>query len=296
MHTHLAMLRRENLIDTWYDRDILAGDEIDAEIAEQLESCELFIALLSPDFLNSDYCYEKEMQKAIDRHEAGELRIVPIIVEPCDWKTSPLKRFLALPKDGKPVSEWNNENTAYLNIVTELRRLIRSRPEEDTAKPQESVGGAEATTRNRYRVQRDFDEIDRDDFRQAAFREMAEYFRKSIAEIDQVEGLRGRFHEIGVHGYSCTVINKMLDSRGEAHITVRIPRNRIGIGDISYSFTENAAENTANGWFSVQANDYDLYLSWSSFGSMGDEKQMTAQNAAEALWEEFLGNAGISHD
>src|SRR4029077_7550258 len=128
LHVHLAMLRRDGGISQWYDRDIRAGGTIDREVATQLESCELFLALVSPDFLNSGYCYEKEMKRAIQRHDAGGLVIVPVILEPCDWRASPLSQFKAVPKDGKPISEWTNPNTAFLDVVTELRRLVTVEP------------------------------------------------------------------------------------------------------------------------------------------------------------------------
>ena len=92
LHTHLEMLRRDGQINDWYDREILAGIDIDEEISEQLESCRLFLPLVSPDFLASRYCYEREMMRALERHDAGEVRVVPIIIEPCDWTNSPLKK------------------------------------------------------------------------------------------------------------------------------------------------------------------------------------------------------------
>jgi len=252
LHTHLAMLRREKKIDEWYDREILAGSDINEDITAQLETCNIFLALLSPDFLHSDYCYEREMQRAIERHEAGELRIIPIIIEPCDWKASPLQRFKALPKDGKPISEWTNENAAYLDIVAELRRIIQN--ELSAQKPMEYqfTSSTEESTSSKYRVRRDFDEIDRGDFSRAAFKEISDYFERSIAEIDQIDGLRGRFNETGPQSFTCTVVNKMLDNKVQAHITVRLSSGSGSFGDITYSFTENAPENIANGWFSVK--------------------------------------------
>ena len=97
LHTHLSMLRRTGGIEEWYDREILAGGELDSEIVVQLEAADIFLLLVSPDFLASDYCYEKEMTRALERHDAGEAHVVPIIIEPCDWKCSPLHRLKALP-------------------------------------------------------------------------------------------------------------------------------------------------------------------------------------------------------
>ena len=118
------MLRRDGRIEEWFDREILAGGEIDAEIAERLESSGLFLLLVSPDFLASDYCMEREMERALERHRSGDARVVPIIVEPCDWTSTPLRDLKALPQNGKPISEWTNENNAFLDIVQELRRVL----------------------------------------------------------------------------------------------------------------------------------------------------------------------------
>ena len=71
LKAHLSPLRREGRIETWYDREIRAGGEIDDEISRQLETCNVFILLISPDFLNSDYCMDKEMALAMERHEEG---------------------------------------------------------------------------------------------------------------------------------------------------------------------------------------------------------------------------------
>ena len=126
LHTHLAVLRRTGSIDEWFDREILAGGDIDAEISERLEASGLFLLLVSPDFLASDYCVEREMERALERHRSGDARVVPIVVEPCDWTSTPLRGLKALPEDGKPVSEWTNENKAFLDVVQELRRVLDS--------------------------------------------------------------------------------------------------------------------------------------------------------------------------
>jgi hypothetical protein len=81
LHTHLATLRREGKITAWYDREILAGDDIDSIIGSNLAESEIFLALVSPDFLDSNYCYEQEMAKALQRHAEGTLRLVPVMRE-----------------------------------------------------------------------------------------------------------------------------------------------------------------------------------------------------------------------
>ena len=196
------------------------------------------------------------------RHCSGDARVIPIIVEPCDWASTPLRELRALPRDGKPVSDWTNEKNAYLDVVQELRRVLEvkkvprgTEQEEATVRPGPSQSGVE-----RYRVKRDFDEIDRSDFREDVFAIIRDYFERAVAEIDAIEDLRGRFVSLSVTSFTCTVVNRAR-KHGTAHITVHSCRENVGFSDISYSFTENAPANALNGMFTIKADEYDLYLS-----------------------------------
>jgi hypothetical protein len=158
LHTHLATLRRDGKITAWYDREILAGDDIDTEISSNLKASEIFLALVSPDFLASNYCYEQEMTKALERHAESTLRVIPIILEPCDWRLTPLGKLKALPKDGKAISIWTNENIAYLDVVTELRRISseQEQPKRSDQKENEAVPRSEKRETKRYRIKSEF--------------------------------------------------------------------------------------------------------------------------------------------
>jgi len=296
LHTHLAMLRRDNTISQWYDRDIMAGGDVDREVAEQLNDCRLFLALVSPDFLSSRYCYETEMTNAIRRHDVGEIALVPVILEPCDWLSSPLSKFKALPRDGKPISAWTNTNTAFLDVVTELRRLALTMRTIDSNEAQKPRSESLGRVASKYRVKRAFDQIDRDDFRQQAYESIRDYFAKSIKELDGVEGLRGRYQSMGSLSFTCTVVNRLMkDNRsGEASITVHAG-GRTGLGDIYYSNGAHAADNTANGSFRIDADDYHLYLRADAFSTQDTESKLSPPEAAESLWGDFLERAGITY-
>jgi hypothetical protein len=298
LHIHLANLKREGLIETWYDRDILAGGGFDAEIAEQLEEASLFLLLVSPDFLHSNYCYEIEMTKALGRHEAGDARVVPIIIEPCEWKQTPLGKLKAVPRDGKPVSEWTNANNAFLDVTQELRRVVTSeRPASRQAASARALPSHEQpTTARRYRVTREFDEIDRAEFREKSFEQIKDYFRSAIQELEGIEDLRGRFVDYSPTSFGGTVVNRARSSRSTAHITVHRRSGGRGMGDIYWSFSENAETNTAQGGFSVDNDEYELYLTDGSYGFQQRKERMSPAEAAETLWTEFLEQAGVSYD
>ena len=296
LHDHLKVLRQEGHIDTWFDREILAGGEIDAEIEERIESSELFLLLVSPDFLASDYCVEKEMKMALGRHHSDDAKVVPIIIEPCDWAHTALGNLKALPRDGKPISEWPNKNSAYLDVVQELRRVLDKgtvlSPEGNKVplRPRQPNSGARG-----FRIKRDFDEIDRGDFCDQAFLVIRDYFQGSISKIDTVEELRARFDSRSATSFTCTVVNRALQ-RGTAHITVHRGGDNTAIGDIYYSFTKNAPTNAANGILYVQADEYELYLSSLHLRDPSGSDRLSAETVAQLMWEEFLGKAGVSYD
>ena len=134
----LSQLQREGLLESWDDREITGGTEWAGQIDSRLNAADIIVLLVSPDFLASPYCYDREMTRALERHEKREARVVPIILRPCDWKTSPFAKLNALPKEGKPVVDWRTLDHAFLNVAQGLRSIageLRRRSNEDRGKP-----------------------------------------------------------------------------------------------------------------------------------------------------------------
>ena len=122
-----------------------------------------------------------------------------------------------------------------------------------------------------------------------------DYFRRAIAEIDSIDDVRGRFVSLSATSFTCTVVNRAR-RLGTAHITVHGRTRHIGFGDISYSFQEQAAPSTANGVFTIKADEYELFLSSLMPGFGQDRERITPEAAAEGMWKEFLQQAGITYD
>lgn len=127
LKSHLSPLERDGLIQMWHDRDINAGFDWKREISEQLNAAQIILLLVSPNFISSDYCYSTEMKRALERQEQGEVYAIPIILRPTDWQHTPLGRLQALPKDGKPITLWDNRDEAYLDIAKGLRKTVSDR-------------------------------------------------------------------------------------------------------------------------------------------------------------------------
>ena len=125
---HLSVLRRQGLVDPWNDRDIVAGEEWSDAIHANLEAADMILLLVSVGFLASDFCYSKEMTRAMERHANGEARVIPIILKPCDWTTAPFAKLQGLPKNAKPISTWSDKDEAYMDVVTSLRKVLGKPP------------------------------------------------------------------------------------------------------------------------------------------------------------------------
>jgi hypothetical protein len=297
LHKHLVMLTRDGSLKAWTDNEILAGDKFSSQIQENLNNSSLFLALLSPDYLASDYCYEKEFQHALKMAEAGRSRIVPIILEPCDWLASPFSEFMALPKDGAAISGWINQNNVFLNVVTGLRRILANN---DISRPNETdVGDAKIIPARRVRVKQDFDVIQKAEFSDKTHEVIRKYFEGSCAELsDAGDNSRAKFEAMSSIAFTCTVVNRSKRSGGEAHITVQNSKQkRSFFGDINYVYERHADTNTSNGSIYVEADDYNLYLTMNYLHSFGQkEAKHFPEQAAEILWNDFVKQAGIEYE
>lgn len=125
LETHLSLLRRQGIIAEWHDRKIVAGDEWKGAIDSNIRQSQLILLLISPDFVASDYCYDVEMTLALNLHEQGLAKVIPIILRPVDnWQSAPFSKLQALPQDGKPVTKWSSRDDAFMNCTQGIRKAI----------------------------------------------------------------------------------------------------------------------------------------------------------------------------
>jgi inactive STAND/TIR domain len=123
---HLQVLQREGIIKVWHDRKITAGEDRKNKIDSHLQSADIILLLISSDFLNSDYHYDIELKRALERHESKEARVIPVILRAVDWRGSPFGKLSVLPENGKAITSWDNEDEAFTDVVKGLRRFIDS--------------------------------------------------------------------------------------------------------------------------------------------------------------------------
>ncbi|MCT4628821.1 toll/interleukin-1 receptor domain-containing protein [Winogradskyella sp.] len=138
LEMHLTILKRQGIIETWYDRRIAPGNNWKEEINLNMQSAKIILLLISSNFLASDYCYDSETIFAMDQAKEEKTIVIPIILKPCLWKEGPFKELKALPRDGKPITTWENIDEAWLNVTEGILQTIKNIHESKTLLSQDS--------------------------------------------------------------------------------------------------------------------------------------------------------------
>jgi hypothetical protein len=124
LEKHLGSLVRSNTITISHRNRISPGTNREEKISEYLASAHIMLLLLSADFMASNYCFSIELKKALERHEAREIRIVPIILRPVEWGKAPFSALQPLPTNGKAITLWHNRDEAFAVIVRGIQETI----------------------------------------------------------------------------------------------------------------------------------------------------------------------------
>jgi hypothetical protein len=133
--TYLAPLTRQKKIVEWHDRKIEPGTNWESEISDQLESANLILFLITEDFLASEYCFGVEVERALSRLKSGEVKVVPILLKPCLWKESLFSELQIIPRDAKAITSWPSPEEAFVEVATDLSKLVSGSPPSLTKQP-----------------------------------------------------------------------------------------------------------------------------------------------------------------
>ncbi|MFO1155464.1 MAG: toll/interleukin-1 receptor domain-containing protein [Rhodospirillales bacterium] len=122
LERHLVALKNQHLIEVWSDRQIDAGIEWEHSIRESLEAAEIILLLISADFLASDFCQQTELKCAVERHAAGQARVIPVFLKPCHWEGAVFGRLQGVPEDARPVTTFSDPDRAFVMIAEAVRK------------------------------------------------------------------------------------------------------------------------------------------------------------------------------
>ena len=295
LEIHLSTLKRQDMIETWHDRRIVAGKELDSEIDANLENSDIVLLLVSPYFIASDYCYNIEMQHAMKRHHNGEARVIPVILHPCDWQHTPLGKLRATPPDGKPVSKFPNQHDAFLAITMDIRRAVEEiagfPPIEDTlvesaqqdALTKQHVFRDKPRSSN-LRVRREFTDIERSRYLSETFDYLVNFFENSLAELEnRSDGIETESRRVDTNRFTAAIYRSgNLISQGQIWMAV----DSHSSGEICYTSSRSLDDNSWNESLIVDDDGYVFGLrTLGTYGSGVDSKSLlTEEGGAELFW------------
>ena len=294
LETHLALLKRQGAISSWHDRRIIAGSDFDKDISSELESAHIILLLVSAHFLASDYCYESEMMRAIEKHKQGGAVAIPVILHPCDWHSAPFGHLRATPTDGKPVSMYANRHEAFAIVVKDIREALTtisaSIPARNDGqfrtKPNMNISGADRSSN--LRIKRTFDDHERDEFLENSYEYMARYFEGSLEELFMRNPqIKTRFKRLSETSFAAFIYGA---GRRVAECSVYYQESAFGSPGIAYSDSGDGQRNNYNESLNVVDNGYSLQLrplGVPMFGNRHDEA-LSQQGAAEYYWSIFI--------
>lgn len=294
LEKQLTMLKRQGIIETWHDRRIGAGEVIDSSIDERINSDDIILLLVSPDFLASHYCYDVEMKRAMERHSKGDAIVIPVILRPCDWHPAPFGGLNATPPDGKPVTKWPDRDEAFLEVAKAVRgAAARLKPDVDKGKPSAAGKSFAAISTHKSAfprssnlgIARHFSERERDKFKLESFEYIAQFFENSLEEIGlRNPGIEGQFRRVDANRFFAAVYN---NGKAVARCTVFMGGSGFGNG-ICFVNGETSSSNSMSEMLSVEAGEQSLHLKGAGMAmhiqGANATQHLTQEGAAEFYW------------
>jgi hypothetical protein len=294
LENHLAMLKRDGTIETWHDRRIVAGSDLDGTISENLEVAEVILLLISANFLASDYCYDVEMARALEKQKEGSAAVIPVILKPCDWQSSQFGQLLATPTDAKPVTMFGNQDEAFTIIARDIRRAAEHFNTRKPSLVQAAAPSAMARSTaasslvppaersSNLRIKHNFNDQERDDFLENTYEYMARYFEGSLAELQKRNPqITTKFKRLDANSFTASIY--LNGERVTVCSVISGGTGGFGGGNsIHYSSSPDAPRNSWNEQLTVADDGYTLHL---QAGFMqGGDKRLTEEGAAELYW------------
>lgn len=299
---HLKSLEYEGLVETWYDGQLVPGDEWDKKIQAELSEADVIIFCVSADLLATDYVQQVEIPTAISRRDQNEAIVIPIIFGRCSWKHSALGKLQAFPAKGDTVQDYSQKgdpDRVWEEVTISVRDAIKS-PQETRGRDSTDVGkravrpegtrsfGAKAIALSERGRASD---LEQDDFTRATFSTISDYFEASL------ENLKRANRECE------TRLQRALKDAFEASVYVNGQRralcgvfvqNRPGWAGIGYSTNGVGDRNSFNESLSLARGERGARLKWQALmggmhGPTGvNTSEMDPAEASRHLWSLFI--------
>ena len=148
---HLNPLNKDFELSIWHDDPIIPGQPWKTYFESRVHHTDIFLLLVSDNFMNSQFIEQLELKAVIDRHKENKSVVIPVIIDNCQWDIDlklidyefNLNKLPVLPNKGKPIGDSNSADQAYKNVAAGIKKAIS--PIVDTLNKEESEKDEEQT-------------------------------------------------------------------------------------------------------------------------------------------------------
>lgn len=311
LDNHLAGLQRRGIISTWHDRKIQPGQEIDRQISTELKEANVFLLLVSSDFIASEYCSSIELDYAMSQHEKGLARVIPVILRACDWHNESFGRLLAVPTDGKPIVKHETHDEGFLEVVEAIRRVAAQDPTVTGSGGSEDIYNFGVTTgsdaldplgqRSKdLKISREFTDQERYEFMNDAFDFIAQHFERMLQELKASNNhVKTNFSRVDNRSFE---VRAYVNGKERSRCGIWLG-NMLGMStaDELYFSSGGLGRHGFNEQLSVFDDGFSLFLKPTMSSALVGQhvnSSLTREAASEYLWDLFmdrLKGATIGH-
>ena len=274
----------------------MPGEEFEGQIDKNFLEADIVLLLVSSDFINSDYCFQVEMERALQRHDRGEAIVIPVILRPCAWKQLPFRKILAATKDGRPVVQFPSYDEGFVQVVDAVSRALdqlgaqstRRNPLSPEATYTSNSHPVTTPRSSNLAIPKKITDLDRDRACKEGFEYLVRFFENSFEELKHRNvGLDTDFQIRDADSFSCAVYQ---DGQKACHCGIWRNSQRSGLGDICYS-QSGIAKNSCNESMTVDDNGQVIgFRPLMGNHMMGGDRDalMTNEGMAEHFWGMFI--------
>ena len=297
LEKHLSPLKRSSKIATWHDRRIQVGTDWKGNIDSNFATADIILLLISASFISSDYCYEIEMQTALERHDQGQAVVIPIILRPCNWKKLPFGKLQAATKDGKPITDYPDYNTGFFEVSLSIGAAVDSLMSKKNIASNSSIDDypvkdiktnnsliTKLTPRSsNLAIKKAYTDLDKANFCADGFQFISKFIKNSLVELEKRNSeISYRMDNIDSRSF---IVEIYIGGSIKAKCGIWVLTASYSSGGIMYS-SDGVTKNSYNGHVIVDSDGTLLgFKSIMSMWRMDGDILLTHEGVSEYFWD-----------
>jgi WD40 repeat protein len=123
LDNHLTALKTSGVIQACYGCAFYLDGSWEQEAADHIKTAHLVLLLISAQFHSFEEMYRREIAFALERHDRGDARVIPIRLSDVDLEGTYLSELRMLPNNREFISGSRDKSHVYAEIARTIRQI-----------------------------------------------------------------------------------------------------------------------------------------------------------------------------